>query len=82
MDIQSVIQLNREIGFYFSDNEKDIKLSKELGVTVSKALQQYLDVIPPEAMAEFFDILARENNSSNNVNATTCTIASADPNRV
>jgi len=61
LDIQTVTQLNREIAIWFKEQEKDIKLSKQLGANTTKNLQKYLNTIQPEAMAEFFDLLSRSN---------------------
>ena len=59
-NIQDILHLNKEISKYFekSDTIKLIKGKADVGSKMVNNLEKYLNTIPAEAMAEFFDILS------------------------
>lgn len=62
MNMQDVVSLNREIVLWFNDNAETIT-GKNTAVASSYVnnLEMYIDAIPVEAMAEFFNQLKTEN---------------------
>lgn len=64
MNVQDIIALNREIIMWFAENESNMKLmEKGKSAQLTYNLQRFLDVIPVEAMAEFFGLLINENRT-------------------
>jgi len=63
--MQDILHLNKEIGKYFEqkDNLSLLKETKDVGIKMVNNLENYLNTIPAEAMAEFFNILTENNNT-------------------
>lgn len=64
-NIQDILHLNKEIAKYF-DQKDTMSLLTETKDTSNKMvtnLERYLNTIPAEAMAEFFNLLALDNNN-------------------
>ena len=62
MEVPDIVQLNSEIANYIEENTKEINLSDTLGATITKGLTKYLDAIPAECMAEFFNLASRSDD--------------------
>ena len=62
MKVQDIVALNREIIVWFNDNADTFKtLDKGTQAQYTYNLQRYLEVIPLEAMGEFFNLMSEEN---------------------
>lgn len=53
--------MNRQIAYWFQENEEEVKLVKKLASTTMKSLSKYIKLIGNEPMAHFFNILATDN---------------------
>lgn len=62
-EIQDIIHMNRQITFWFKEYEKVLLDSPKMQATAMKSLTKYLDVIGNEPMAQFFNIMANDNNN-------------------
>jgi hypothetical protein len=59
MNVQEVIHLNSQLAIWFDENQTTLTASDRIGAKYANNLEQYLNFIPPECMAQFFDICAQ-----------------------
>jgi hypothetical protein len=62
LNIQEVIHMNRQMNIWFEKEEDAIMNGDKIAIECAKNLQSYLNVIPAEAMADFFDHVSIANN--------------------
>jgi hypothetical protein len=62
LNIQEVIHMNRQMNMWFEKEEDAIMNGDKIAIECAKNLQSYLNVIPAEAMADFFDHVSIANN--------------------
>jgi MoxR-like ATPase len=60
-DLPDLLDMNRQLAFWFQDNEKELKISKKFGSSTMKNLTKYINLIGNEPMAHFFNLLATDN---------------------
>ena len=61
-DLQDIIYMNRQICFWFKEYEKELLVNNTMQVQAMKGLARYLATIGSEPMAQFFNIMANDNN--------------------
>jgi hypothetical protein len=61
-NIQEVVHMNKQLSMCLDREVNTITDGSALGHTYGKNVQNYLDTIPPEAMADFFDHVSTSNN--------------------
>jgi hypothetical protein len=59
MNVQEHIHMNAQIAIWFEENKTTLTASDRIGVKYANNLEQYLNYIPAECMAQFFDICAQ-----------------------
>lgn len=64
MNVQEVVHLNTQIALWIEENESDIDASDKIGTKYAKNLEDYLNFIQVECMAQFFDICAQKNSDN------------------
>lgn len=62
-NIQEVVHMNRQISLWFDKEESMILAGAKAATECATNLQKYLNVIPAEAMADFFDHVSIANNN-------------------
>ena len=64
MDVQDQISVNRNLISFLKENEKNLNASDNLASKWAFNLQQFLDVVPAEVMAEFFSSMMMAHNKN------------------
>jgi len=62
-ELQDIIHMNRQVAFWFKEYEEVLLITKDMQVTAMKGLSKYLKTIGNEAMSQFFNIMATDNNN-------------------
>lgn len=58
--LQDIIHLNRQVFMWFGENEDLLQNIDSISIKYANNLSNYLNTISPEAMAEFFNLVAQE----------------------
>lgn len=61
LPMQNIVSLNREVAQWFKEHTKEIIAGKKVAATSTSNVQKYLEAIPAEGMAEFFDHVSEAN---------------------
>lgn len=64
MDVQDQISVNRNLVSFLKENEKNLNAADNIAAKWAFNLQQFLDVVPAEVMAEFFSSMMQAHNKN------------------